>query len=51
MVAEQVPARELEIFEVDGGLALLRCGVLVGEALEELLEQIAIVCRELLERG
>ena len=48
-VPEQIARSELEILEVDGRLAPLRTGVLVREALEQLLEQIAVVCGELLE--
>ena len=50
VVAKQVAGGELEILEVDDRLASLRSGVLDAEALEKLLQQIAIVRRELLER-
>jgi hypothetical protein len=50
VVAKQVAGGELEILEVDDRLASLRSGVLDAEALEQLLQQIAIVRRELLER-
>ena len=47
--SEQVARGELEILEVDRGLASLRGRVLGGEALEELLQQRAIGGGELLE--
>ena len=50
VVAEQVAGGELEILEVDDRLASLRSRVLRAEALEKLLQEIAIVGRELLER-
>src|SRR5262249_58902198 len=51
VVAEDVARGELEILEVDDRLATFGRGVLVREQLEELLEQVSIVSRELLERG
>ena len=51
VVAQEVPRRELEILEVDDGLAPLRRVVLGREPLEQLLEQLAVVRGELLERG
>ena len=50
VVAEEVAGCELEILEVDDRLASLRGRVLDAEALEQLLQQVAIVRRELLER-
>ncbi len=47
--SEQVARRELEILEVDHGLAPLRGRVLGGEALEKLLQERAIGGGELLE--
>ena len=49
IVAEQVAGGELEILEVDDRLASLRGGVLDAEALEQLLQKLAIVRGELLE--
>src|SRR5581483_7937858 len=46
VVAEQVPGGELEVLEVERRLALLRGGVRGGEAVEELLEQVAVGGRE-----
>ena len=51
VVTEQVARGELEILEVDRRLAPLRGGVLGREALEQLLQQVAVVRGELLERG
>jgi hypothetical protein len=50
VVAQQVASRELQILEVDRGLASLRRRVLGAESLEELLQQIAVERRQLLER-
>src|SRR4029453_2109429 len=47
--AKQVARRELEVFEVDAGLALLRRGVGAREALEQVLEQVAVADCELVE--
>ncbi len=49
VVAEQVARRELQVLEVDDGLATLRRRVLGAEALEQLLQEIAIVSGQLLE--
>ena len=51
VVAQQVAREELEIFEVERRLALLRRRVFGGEQVEELLQQLAVARRELLERG
>ena len=51
VVAEQIPGRQLEIFEVDGGLSSLGGGILAGEAHEQLLEEIPVGCSELLQRS
>ncbi len=51
VVAKEVAGGELEILEVDDRLAALRCCVLDAEALEQLLQEIAVVRRQLLERG
>ena len=50
VVAQEVPRGELEILEVDDGLAALGRVVLAREPLEQLLEELAIVRGELLER-
>ncbi len=51
VVAQQVARVELEILEIERRLALLRRGVLGGEQVEQLLQQLAVARRELLERG
>jgi hypothetical protein len=51
LVAEQVARGELEVLEVERRLGRLRGGVRVGEAPEQLLEQRAVACRELVQRG
>ena len=51
VVPEQVACAELEVLEVERGLAVLRVRVGGGERRQELLQQLAIACRELLERG
>src|SRR5438034_44798 len=51
LVAEQVAREELQVLEVERRLALLGCGVLGGEAAEQLLQQLAVARGELLERG
>ena len=50
IVAEQVTGRELEVLEVDDRLPALRRRILDAEALEQLLQEVAVVRRELLER-
>src|SRR5919198_1176999 len=50
-VAEEVAREELEVLEVEHRLPRLRGGVLVGEAREELLEEVAVAERQLLECG
>ena len=50
VVAEQVARGELQVLEVHDGLATLRRRVLGSEPLEQLLQEIAIRCGQLLER-
>ena len=50
VVAEQVARGELEILEVERRLARLRGRVLLGEAAQEVLEEVAVAGGELLER-
>ena len=50
VVEQHVSRSELEVLEVDGRLTALRSRVLGREAFEQLLEQIAVVRRQLLER-
>jgi hypothetical protein len=50
MLAKEVPREELEVLEVERGLAALGCGVGVGEAVQELLNEVAVPHRELVER-
>ena len=50
VVAEKRPCSELEILEIEGRLAALRRGICVGEAVQELLEEIPVAHRELVER-
>src|SRR5207244_1047911 len=47
---QQVARRKLQILEVDRGLALLGRAVGGGEAVEQLLQQIAVARRGLVER-
>src|SRR5262249_35618641 len=49
IVAEEVARCELQVLEVDHGLASLCARVLRAEPLQELLEELAIVGREILE--
>ena len=49
VVAKQVARHELEVLEVERRLARLRGRVLVGEAAEEILEQVAVAGGELFE--
>ena len=51
VVAQEVAGRQLEVLEVERGLGRLRCGVRVGEAAEEVLEQRTVSRRQLVERG
>ena len=51
VVAEQVARRELEVLEVERGLARLRLRVRVGEAQQQLLQEVAVARRRLVERG
>jgi hypothetical protein len=51
VVAQKVAGLELEVLEVERGLARLRCGVCLREAVEQCLEQVAVVRGELVERG
>ena len=48
--SEQIARRELEILEVDDRLTVLRLRVCAAKP-QQLLEQIAVTRRELLERG
>ena len=50
VVAEQVARGELEILEVERRLAVLRRAVGDAEPLEELLEEVAVAGRQLVER-
>ncbi len=50
VLPQQVARAELEILEVERGLAILGSGVGLGEAEQELLEQLAVAQRELVER-
>ena len=50
VVAEKRSCCELEILEIEGRLAALRRGVCGGEAVQELLEEIPVPHRELVER-
>ena len=50
-IAQEVARGELEILEVDRRLPTFRGLVLLGKALEELLQQIAVVRGQLLEAG
>jgi hypothetical protein len=51
VVPEQVSRLELKILEVDGRLALLRVGVRGRERRQQLLQELAVARRQLLERG
>ena len=50
VVAQQVAGVQLEILEVERRLAVLRRCVLGGEAVQELLQQLAVLQRQLVER-
>ncbi len=50
VVAEKRPCSELEILEIEGRLAALRRRIRLGEAVQELLEEIPVAHRELVER-
>ena len=50
VVAEQVARGELEVLEVERRLARLRLGVRGGEAVEQLLEEVAVARGRLVER-
>ena len=50
VVAQQVTRVQLQILEVERRLAILRRRVLGGESVQELLQQIAILQRQLVER-
>ena len=50
VVAEEVARRELEILEVERRLALLGAGVRLVEAVEELLQELAVAGRDRVER-
>ena len=49
--AEEVTHTKLEVFEVERRFSLLRLAIGLGEEAQQLLEQITIPRRELLERG
>ena len=51
VVAQQIARAQLEVLEVERRLAVLRRAVGGAEALEQLLEQIAVAGGELVERG
>ena len=51
VVAQQVARAQLEILEVERGLALLRLRIGSPERRQELLEELAVACGEVLERG
>ena len=51
VIPEEVPRVQLEILEVERRLRLLRGCVGVGEAPQQLLEEPAVSCRELVERS
>jgi hypothetical protein len=51
VLAQQIAGSQLEILEVERRLAVLRGCVGGGEAVQELLEQLAILKRQLVERG
>ena len=50
VVAEEVAREELEVLEVEGRLAPLRLGVRVRERVEQLLEELAVCRRQLVQR-
>ena len=50
VVAEQVAGRELEILEVEPRLPVLRCPVREAEAVEKLLQQVAVAGGQIVER-
>ena len=50
MAAQQVTCRELEVLEVERGLALLRGAVRLGESVEKLLQQVAVARGRFVER-
>ena len=50
MVAQEVACVELQVFEVERRLTCLRRLVLGGEQVEQLLQELAVAPRELLER-
>ena len=50
VIAKEVPRVQLEILEVERGLAVLGGCVGVGEAPQQLLEERSVSCRELVER-
>ena len=49
--AQQVARAQLEILEVEHRLAVLRGLVLLGEAVQQLLQELAVARRDLVERG
>ena len=50
VVTQQVARRQLEVFEVECRLPVLAGTVGLAEALEQLLEQVAVACGELVQR-
>jgi hypothetical protein len=50
VVAEEIAGQKLEIFEVEGAFSLLRAPVRALEALQQLLEKVAVAASELVER-
>ena len=50
VAAEEIASTELEILEVERRFARLRLAVLRGELREQLLEKLAVACRELFQR-
>ncbi len=50
VVPKQVAGRQLEVLEVHHGFAPLRLRVLRAETFEQLLQELAVVRRQLLER-
>ena len=50
MLAQEVARVQLQILEIDAGLALLRAAIRAGKALEQLLKQVAVARGQLVER-
>src|SRR6185312_16816001 len=51
VAAQEVAGAKLEVLEVERALPSLRLGVRVRELRQELLQQLAVARRELLQRG